>query len=187
MTTKLVSTTVEPITLDEARRHCRVDDVNTEATAIIDQLRRVAREAAEQITGRSLALSTWDLVLDEFPDDIKLLWPPILTVSQISYLDSEGNPQILDASRYSVDSTSEPGWVLTVPDVDWPDTQEVANAVTVRYTAGYGASCPEPIKQWMLLLVKHLYDNPRMVHVGHISQPNAYVDRLLDRYIVLDR
>lgn len=182
MTTRLISVSTEPVTLDDTRRQCRVESDNTEGLAILAQLIPAVRQAAEQETCRSIALCTWDNTLDEFPDEIELLWPPILAVSQVSYIDAAGATQILAASQYSADITSEPGWVLPAADVTWPDTQAVANAVTVRYTAGYGSSCPESIKQWIYVHVKHLYDNPQAVMSGRFVQETPYLDGLLDRY-----
>lgn len=135
-----------------------------------------ARQAAEQALGRSIALATWETYLDEFPDEIKLQWPPILTVASVTYIDEGGAPQVLDPSLYSLDNKSEPGWLLPPVETSWPATQAVANAVTVRYTAGYGASCPDEIKQWMLLVLRAMYDNP----AGKVEL-SEFVDRLLDR------
>lgn len=188
MTTRLVSVTTEPVVLADVMRQCRIDDDNTAAIAILGQLIPAVRQAAEQETCRSLALCTWDASLDAFPDEIELIWPPITAISQVTYLDTNGNTQILASSQYSLDNASEPGWLLPAANVEWPDTYDVANAVTVRYTAGYGTACPDAVKQWIYAHVKHHYDNPQAaITSGRIVQVTPYLDGLLDRYRIHTR
>lgn len=153
--------------------------VNTTDDPTLLRLISAARGAAEQELGRSIALATWETYLDAFPDEIKLAWPPILTVVSVTYIDMNGDSQLLAPASYSLDSKSEPGWLLAAWDTDWPATRDVANAVTVRYTAGYGASCPEWIKQWMLLAVRAMYDDPS----GKMEM-GEFAHHLLDRHCV---
>lgn len=157
-----------------------VPAVNTTDDPLLLRLITAAREAAEQALGRSIALATWETYRDKFADEIKLLWPPILTIVSVTYIDANGATQTLGASIYSLDSKSEPGWLLRAVGATWPATQAVANAVTVRYTAGYGASCPDSIKQWMLLAIRAMYDHP-----DGKADISEFAERLLDRgYVV---
>lgn len=174
------STTTYTDNTADAGLGAAVPSVNTTDDPYIVRLISTVRRAAEQRTGRSLALQVWERYLDEFPDEIKLIWPPVLSITSVSYIDEDGNPQTLDPSLYVLDSKSEPAWLLPATDTEWPATAEVANAVTVRYPAGYGSSCPEEVRQWMLLAARALYDNPAAG--GELGE---FADRLLDGASIL--
>lgn len=182
MTTRLISTTTEPVTVAEAKTRLRID--GTDDDVDIGIMIAAAREMCEQQTGRSIALATWELKLDAFPSwEIELLWPPIATVTHVKYIDTSGVLQTLDASAYTLDTHLEPGRVVPVYDTEWPTTRETENAVTVRYTAGYGASCPQALKQWILLQVGHWYRN-REAATDRQMVVTPFGDGLLDRYRV---
>jgi uncharacterized phiE125 gp8 family phage protein len=142
-----------------------------------------AVDMASQHTGRSIAKCTWLLHLDAFPiAAMRLLWPPVSSVESVKYLDADGVDQTLPTANYIIDSHSEPARLVPAINQVWPDTLTTPNAVTVRYTAGYGTECPEPIRQWILLQVGHFYKNRESINVGNIVTPMPYVDGLIDRY-----
>lgn len=181
MTVRLISTTTEPVTLAEAKATA-VIVTSDDDSMISNILIPAARRAAEQETGRSLALSTWEVWLDAFPDEIELPYPPILAISEVTYVDPNGVTQTLSPSAYSLDARSEPGWLLPAFGTAWPATKEIANAVKVRYTAGYGADCPAEVKLWILAQVHHFYDNRSAVLAGTVAATSSlYLDSLLDR------
>lgn len=169
MTTRLISTTTEPVTAAEVKTLINLD--GTDHDARIALLIPALRQRAEQITGRSFAVNTWQIKMDSFPAEIRLLWPPIASVVSILYLDSDGVSQTLDAADYSVDIHSEPGWVLPAADTDWPDTYDTANAVTVNYTAGV-SDAPKEVKAWIAAHVRAEIDG---------CEVPEYMDGLLDR------
>lgn len=144
----------EPITLVQAKAHLRV--TASDEDTLITSLITVVREMAEDYCQRSFALKTYRVTLDEFPDEIKLEFPPIVSVESVAYTDADGNPQTLAEDQYSVDIVSQPGWILPAYDVTWPDTQEVANAVTADFIAG---AADATANQAMLLMLAHLYEN----------------------------
>lgn len=185
MTTRLVSISAQPLTTADAKLHLRVEHADEDD--LIDALIAAASDMASQATGRAIASATYELRIDEFPPDdgeIRLLWPPIVAVSSITYADEDGNTQVLSTDAYVLDSHSEPAWILRAADTEWPATYETANAVRIIYTAGYGTSCPESIKQWMLLQIGHWYRNRESVNIGNITSTLDYVDGLLDRWRV---
>lgn len=183
MPTRLVSIDQQAVDLTAAKLHLRVD--HAEEDALITQLIAAAVDMASQHTGRSIAKCTWDLRLDAFPiAGLRLLWPPVLAVAEVKYVDVAGADQVLATAQYVVDPHSEPGRLVAAVGETWPATAAVPNAVTVRYTAGYGAACPEAIRQWILLQVGHWYRNRESINVGNIVNAMPYVDGLLDRYRV---
>ncbi len=156
--------------------------VNTTDDPIFVRLISACRGMAEQETNRSLATKTWQMALDSFPAEIELPWSPLIAVTEISYVDPDGDSQVLAPSAYSVDAKSEPAWVLPAVDTDWPDTQEVANAVLVNYTTGYSdaALIPQSVRTWILAQVRHFYDNPGAMVGRDGAAVNPYLSGLLD-------
>lgn len=153
MTIRRISTTTEPVTAAEVKTLLPL--YGTDHDARIALLIPALRMEAEQLVQRSLAVNTWQLKLDAFPaNEIRLLWPPVVSVESITYIDTAGATQTLDAAAYFVDSHSEPGWVLPADGTDWPDTYDTANAVTVNYTAGEGASAPAAVKLWITARIR---------------------------------
>ncbi len=162
---------VEPVSLAEAKSHLRVD--TTDDDALITALITAAREQVENDTRRALVTQTWDYVLDAFPSgsEIVLPLPPLQSVTSITYRDKDGNSSTFDASNYVVDTAGMFGRVVLKSGVTWPSvTLYPAGAVTVRFVAGYGdaGAVPQSLKQAILLLVGHLYENREAAIMGTI-------------------
>lgn len=185
MTTRLITPpTTEPVTLAEAKLHCKVDDAADDA--LISALITAAREQCEHILGRAIVPQTWELTLDAFPvdGDIELLHPPIIGITSIKYIDaSTANETTLES--YSLDKDSEPGWLMPALGASWPATLAGANAVRIRYTAGYAdaASVPASIKAWLLLAIGVWHKNREAMADNTVAQlPHDFFAGLLDRY-----
>lgn len=184
MTMQLITdVTVEPVTVAEAKAHCRVDVSDDDA--LIGALITVARQVGEHITGRAFAPQTREVVLDLFPDAIEL--PGGATVvSSVKYYDTTGAEVTLSASDYVVDSIAAPAWVLPAYGKSWPETYQTVNAVRVRYTCGF-TTAPTAIKQWILMRVASMYDNradfATARDAANVALP--FVDHLLDPYKVV--
>lgn len=196
MTIKLITApTFEPVTLAEAKAHCRID--TSDDNALVERLIKTARQHLEGNYGwlnRALVTQTFELYLDRFPGNaIKVPMPPLQSIVSVKYDDADGNEQTVAAGDYDVDSVSEPGWVVPKRTFAWPSTYDAINAVRVRFTAGWpenGASpsvaqTPEPIKQAILLMVADMYEMRETFVTGTIAtavpvSPTA--DRLLWPY-----
>lgn len=188
MSLKLITApAAEPVTLTEAKLHLRVDH-DTEDDLITDLI-VAAREKAEHLTGRALITQTWDRVLDAFPaGGIELGMPPVQSITSISYVDTSGATVALVADDYTLDNTTDPGWLIPSAALGaWPSTYDAANVVTVRFVAGYGASgasVPATIRQFILLELGTMYKLRESIVAGvSLSElPGVYHERLLDRY-----
>lgn len=122
--------------------------------------------------------------------EIVIPLPPVQTVDSIKYYDPDGTQQTLAATAYLLDTVSEPGRITPTPGTTWPSTQNRANAVEVKFTAGYGltsASVPNGIKAWMLLRIGDMFENREAVVMGvrGAVETHPFVDRLLDPYRVV--
>jgi uncharacterized phiE125 gp8 family phage protein len=180
----------DPITLAEAVAHLRVvgADDNTYITSLIV----AARQAAENITGRALMPQTLERALDCFhepgamrnPYRLMIPRPPLTSITSIKYLNDAGVLTTMDAADYVLDDHSEPARLTPAYGTCWPSTYDQANAVLIRYVAGYANAdaVPQEIKAWMLLRIGMLYENRESVAVGVTFAELPHVDRLLDAY-----
>lgn len=185
--TKVTDATIEPVTLAEARSHLRIlDPLDTSNDADIARLITVARTDAEDRMRRTIIDTTWRLMLDHFPSAIRLPMPRIIGVSELKYIDADGNLQTLDSSMYSVDVASEPGWIVPAWDQSWPTARDQMHAVSVLYSAGYGTNAdnvPSPIKQWVLHAVEEMHEH-RGLTSAQPMVPHDFMHHLLDNYTV---
>ena len=173
----------EPITLTEAKAHCRVDDSNSDS--LISALIIAARESAELYCERSFVQRSYRLTLDGFPcnnsSPILLPYPPVVEVTQIQYFDTDGALQTWSSGEYHVDTESEPGRVLPNYDQSYPSDIDGKRlgAVRVEYVAGYPvdesgspsdyvANVPQLAKQAMLMMVGEWFMNREDTVVGNI-------------------
>lgn len=174
----------EPVTLAEAKSHCRIDEADDDS--LVTALITAARRQAEHILWRALLTQNWELTLDTFQvDEIVLPHPPLQSVTSITYLDSTGVRQTLDAGEYQVVTDEIVGYVLPAYGKSWPACRQQPGSVVVTYVCGYGKAVdvPQPIRQWMLLQIGHWYEN-RESSAERAPAPLPFVDGLLDAYRV---
>lgn len=183
----LTAAAEEPVTLAEAKLHCRVDGTDDDAlfTGVIIP---AARESAEHRTGRALVTQKWELSLEAFPAGaFDLPKPPLQSVESIKYRDTAGNLQTLGPAAYTVHTSSLAGKVAPAYGTSWPATRGQLDAVTVSFTAGYGdrSTVPAGLKSWILLAIGTLYENREAFASGQVIElPGGFWDRLLDPYLV---
>jgi len=184
--------TQEPLGVSDAKRHCRVADSDTNHDATLAALITAARQYVENHTGRQLCTATYDLTLDEFPTGVECLYlprPPLSSVTHLKYYDSNGTLQTWAASNYAVSTATTPGRINLAYSTNWPTPRVIADAITIRYVAGYGASAlvPEAIKAAMKLLIGTWFENREGVVTGTIHGPLEHaVEALLEQYRVPD-
>jgi len=115
---------------------------------------------------------TWELVLSDFPTagDGRIVFdrPPLQSIVSVTYTDSLGDDQDLAVSPadFQVVTPSGPkaakGYIVPLYGASWPSTQVIAEAVRIRFTAGYPTSdgvveIPEDLDQARLLLIGEAY------------------------------
>lgn len=173
-----------PVTRAEAKAHLRVD--GTDEDSLIDALIAAATshlEGRNGVLGRALVTQTWDYRVDGFPGAgsgwIELPLPPLQSVTSVKYLDETNTEQTLDAARYVVETGHVHGYVRPAYGLTWPGTLDEANAVRIRFVAGFGAATavPQPLKHAILLLVGHWFVNREAVGAAGAPMPIA-VDAL---------
>ncbi len=130
---------VEPVTLTEAKNHCRVD-VNDDDTLIRGFI-STAREYCETFSGRVYVQRNILLTLSHWPSSRQLLLPrpPLSAVVSVAYLDSDGNTETLTAGTdYLVDLMHRWGRIVLPVDAQWPaEAMLPGTPIRITYTAGY--------------------------------------------------
>lgn len=150
--------TVEPLTLQEAKLHCKIitDVLDVEAYAedsLIESWITTARAVAEHYTGRSLAPQTLEMALDCFPSTgFDLDAPPVVSVTSIKYTDALGAEQTVSTSLYRLSTYGAARRVELAYGATWPTTRDEPEAVRVRYVAGYAVT-PPAVKAALQLMV----------------------------------
>lgn len=162
--------TVEPLTRDEVKQHCRID--HAEDDLYLDALIITVRKVVEDLCG-PLISQAWEQYEQNFPCGNSLrIWKPRVTVfTSLTYTDIDNVTTTFSGTYYTADMVNEyrPAVVLNYGDW-WPITTLLTvNPIKLTYTCGYGAtaaSVPEPLKQAMLLLCSHLYENRDMYNIS---------------------
>lgn len=169
-----------PVTLTEAKAHCRV--THSDEDTLITGLIKAATRHVEQNLSMSIAEQQWLLTLDEFADNIELLRGPVIEVDSVEYIDEAGDTQTADAELYFTDLMSRPAWIVLNTGQVWPATMAGVNMVSITYTAGMTA-VPDDLKHAILLLIGHWYQNREAAVVATISSTlELAVDSLLQPY-----
>lgn len=163
----------EPVTLTEAKTHMNV--VGTADDTYISTLIVAGREYCEGFQARAHVTQTLELTLDAFPSEryVELPRPPLQSVTSVVYKDDDGIDTTFAASNYAVDTKSFVGKIVLMPSASWPSFDPYpVNAVSITYVAGYGAASTVPahVKQAMLLLIGHWYENRETILIGTVSK-----------------
>jgi len=201
----------EPVTRQEAKDFAQIT-ISADDT-LVDGLITAARRKVEVITARALITQTWEVYFDSFPDGdywslsrplgvrpfhrewlptpsreaIRIPLPPLLSVGFVKYTDPAGVLQTLASNAYNVDVITEPARITPVYGTLWPLTRADANAMFVRFDAGYGnaAAVPEDIKTAIKMIIRTIYDNRANFVVGQTAVPiPSDADSLLQTYRV---
>lgn len=187
----------EPLTLAEAKTHCRILVDVTDQDALVTALIVTAREWCENYCRRSFVRRTYELRLDNWCSEIRLPRGPVASVTQIQYVDSGGTLTTLAADQYQAGLYDLPARIVPAYGVVWPavKTGEI-DAVLIEYVAGYApsddsptdhaANVPDSIKAVMKLIVGHLYEQRELSANAAIFEVPFAVKVLLAPFEVRD-
>lgn len=173
--------TVEPVTLAQAKVHLRIaadDDPVDSPPAVgpddsrIADLIVVAREHAEQYTGRCFTDATYELRFGAFEGPawvthhhtsiwasdwinpwfygradtcpLRLPMAPVQSIESVTYVDKDGTTQTLDPSIYVLDDDPDQPSIRLAYGQQWPAIRYEPNAVRVRFQGGYDQPGSDP-------------------------------------------
>jgi uncharacterized phiE125 gp8 family phage protein len=168
--------TLDPLTLEEAKRHVRVDLEVTDEDDYLRTLLLAVKDWAEGETSKALLTQTLALRLDRFPSGrLHLPRPPLQSVTSVVYLDTNNVSQTLAASKYQVvgarvtpDAHAPAGYVQPAYGESWPSTYGVPECITITYQAGWlsAEAVPQRVKHAMLLMIGDLHTNRERIVTG---------------------
>jgi uncharacterized phiE125 gp8 family phage protein len=186
MALKLITPPLPIVTIAEIKKHVRAEYFTHDD----DYLESCVAAATDHIdgangwVGRAFGTQTWDYVIDAFPcvegGGIRLPLPPMQSVTYVKYISPDTGLEV-DATGYTVDAYSDPGWVMPSTN-GWPSPMTAINAVRVRFVAGYLIT-PPSVKQAIKLLAGHYYENRESVVLD--SRPSELpqaVESILDKF-----
>jgi len=168
----VTAATEYPVSLADAKLHLRVDI--DEDDDLITALIGAATEHVEAATGRALVTRTVDFYAPSFPcnsGEIELPLSPVSSVTNLIFTDSAATAHTWTVSGTNllnelgtinahVDLVNAPPRLVLAYSQVWPsNVLKTANALKVRFVAGYGAATTVPLwaKQAMLLLIGTWY------------------------------
>ncbi len=155
--TTVTGPAMEPVDLTLAKSHLRVG--HTGEDTLIEALIAAARQMTEEYTGQRWINQALILRLDCWPEDdvIRIPVQPVSAVSAVKYYDADGDEQTLAADQYQTRLGFSPPTIQPASGLVWPVLEyDKAGAVSVEFTAGYGATeanVPPMVSAAMLLIL----------------------------------
>jgi uncharacterized phiE125 gp8 family phage protein len=144
------------VTLDAVKAHCSIE--SSDWDSMLGGFILAATAMAQDFTGRAFGAQTWELALDDFADEMELPRGPVTGITSITYLDTNRAAQTLSSAIYIADLVSDPQRIVRDPDASWPDTDDVPNAVTIRFATGYAAA-PASVQQAVLMTAANWFQD----------------------------
>jgi uncharacterized phiE125 gp8 family phage protein len=182
----LTAAAVEPLTLADAKAFLRV--AHSDDDAVITALIAAARSHVEAQTRRALITQTWRLVRDGWPTDGRITVTPaaVRSVSAARIYDAVGATHALDPAVFILDQGAS---LLNFAPATLAPPGRLAAGIEIDVVVGYGdapANVPEALRQALLLLVSHWYENRGLIAIGHsIAVLPATIAALIAPYRVL--
>jgi uncharacterized phiE125 gp8 family phage protein len=180
----------EPVSLEEVRAQCRIDSDIIDENTLLEGLISTAREFCEQHTGRHFAAKTLHYIGTWCANQIELS-PNLTAVNFIEYRDTDNIAQSFADTEYYVNTASLVGAVI--PYGSWPSTYAThPQPVTIEFEVGDtdiegNSTCAHTVKQAILLLVAHWYENREASNIGAVSKEIEFsVGALLSPHRVLN-
>lgn len=191
----------EPVSLAEAKAQLRINGFDEDEAisdhpddALIEAMISAAREHAELFTGLVLARRNVICLASSFPEcrkPININTGPVLSVDDVSYyLDGELVP--MSMSELHIETLAIPATISLPSSASWPTADNRAGAVRIQLDAGYVAEpasdvenerlIPPSIKQAILLLMSHMYENREAVTDKPFALLPLGVESLLRRH-----
>lgn len=183
---------LQPVTLEEAKAHCRVDhDLDDAKLTLAIEAATRHLDGYGGILGRALLKQRWRQHLAFWPASrcIDLVLAPVLAANiAVTARLPDATSQVLDAGAYRLlaATSSSPRLLLSV-SASLPGLASEPDAVAIEYDAGYGedsADVPGPIRAAILMMVGDLYRFTESAAPGTaVAVPmTPTVDRLLAPY-----
>lgn len=178
------ATSSEPVSVDEAREACRIDD------AIMDRQIAIqiaaAREQAEGTTGRFYRTQTWREELTDWPASAAIslkLWNPTAVVLRYRSAASPDVWTVLSASAYRWSAIGPNTSISVTSGTSWPtlatDDYGARVQIDVTVSPDRADQAPDCVQAYILASVAAWVTNPEGLMPANMAT-NPLYSRLLD-------
>lgn len=180
---------IEPITVDEAKAHLRID-VNDE-DELLSTLITAARAHLEVVTRRLFITQGWLVFFDQWPKGAILNLPfgPIQSIDGVRLHDEAGAIETVAPTIYLFDPAGVPPRLILRSGQAWPKVKRRANGIEVELTGGYGdgpEKVPAPLRHAVLQYVAHWFEHRDPVaSIGADVEMPAMISSLIAPYRTL--
>lgn len=165
---------VEPVSFDEAKRHCRVD--GDAEDILLSSLILAARLHVERSLDLALISQSWSLFLDRWPDApfVELPLGPLISVDAVRLYSPSDSFVTIDPGLFAVDTVSRRPRLARHEGQSWPLPGRNVNGIEIAFTAGYGTAAddvPMPVRLAIKMLVAHWFEAREPVLLGETADP----------------
>ena len=196
--------TAYAVTQAEIKAWCKID--SSDDDTVVALIERTVHDWAKEYTKRSLTTVTYNLFIDAIDDaDIPIqegmyvgidrdiyrrsvLLPksPVASVTHIKYYNDADEATTFASSEYFLDNASIPAKIVLRNGSTWPTGLRVANALEIKYVAGYGATTAVPyaIKSACLEYASYIFEHRGDLMSGSRVLAPTSATQLLDPYVV---
>jgi len=172
----------EVITQEEAKRHLRI--LSSSFDAEVDDKLQAAREWVENNTARTIRPATTRTLsmCSWWSGQLKLPYPPLLTITHIKYYDASNVLQTLAAGNYAVvNQTDQPGYLEYTSTAVLPSTFDRPDAVKIEYTSGYTeATLPAKLRNAVLMRLTQLWGDAKGRDIDHAERAAVHLEYASD-------
>lgn len=151
---------VTPISLADAKAHCRVDhdDDDDYVTALIAAA--VGLVDAQGMLGRCMINQTWAEYFPNAPGQVRLSMTPFVSLTSVKYLDDAGVYQTATLGDFETYRVGEHVYLRPKAGSQWPEADIRKDAYEITYVAGFGASAanvPAGLRHAVKMIVGQWY------------------------------
>jgi uncharacterized phiE125 gp8 family phage protein len=178
---------VEPVSLPEVKAHLRIDVADEDA--LLGSLIVTSRLQIEAALALALNSQSWRLTLDCWPlgGTVEIPIRPLQSANGIRVRDLAEMAVTVDPFAYAIDVASDIGRIAPRSGY-WPQPGIRQNGIEIDFVAGFGpapADVPALIRQALLMLIAHWYENREPAAVGSpAARIPDDVSALLAPYVV---
>ena len=172
----------EPLTQAEAQDYLRIDELTIAGADRLNAMIKAARIYCEEFQHRAYITQTWELSLPRFRECIEVPKGKLQSVTSFKYKKSDGAETALaENTGYIVSTRGITGRITPPYGVSFPTaTLWPVDPIVIRFVCGYGDTAddvPETVKQAMLMLIAHWYEN--RAAVGNAGAEIAFAVKAL--------
>ena len=147
------------VALEDVKEHLRVT-VNDE-DLLIENYTSAAVQFCEDYQNKYYLNTKVKLILDNLHFPVQLPRPPLQSVDKIELQQRDGTLVEWDSSNYVVDDSGNFVWIRLADGYTLPADLANKQVLQITYTAGHADAedVPQKIKEAILLLIGHWYEN----------------------------